>query len=208
MKSSQIEVHYFPSIAYFAALSSADTIILERHEHYVKQSYRNRCHIKNSQGLEVLSVPVSYRNGQDIVDVRIDHNQRWQLKHWRAIQSAYGNAPYFEFYADAICKVLNEKKTFLYDLNHQVLSLCLGFLKWNKRVEETSQYEKCVSNGTNDLRNRITPKNEIETAELFQPISYIQVFGNMFDKNLSILDLIFCTGPDGAGIIKQSSLTK
>lgn len=204
MSSALIELHYLPPIAYFVALSSSSEIILERHERYVKQSYRNRCYINTAQGREMLSIPVVHSQGQLTTDVKIDYNQKWQHRHWRAIQTAYGKAPFYEFYAERIRKVIYEKHDFLYDLNLNLLSLCLTFMKWNIPLKETSQYEKEVKCAENDLRGVINTKNEAELSKLYQPLPYIQVFGNMFESGLSVLDLIFCMGPNALELIKQS----
>lgn len=199
-----IESHYLPSIAYFAALTPFSEIAIERHERYVKQSYRNRCYILSAQGKEMLTVPVSYRQGDLTTAVTIDYNQKWQHKHWRAIQTAYGNAPFFEFYAERLRKIIFEKHVFLYDLNLQVLSFCLSLLKWPISIKETSSYEKDVKSPIIDLRDKISVKNATECQELYQPVPYIQVFGNMFEPNLSLIDLIFCAGPEASGVVTKS----
>src|SRR5688500_16304808 len=92
-----LEVHYLPSIAYFSALYGADKIILKRHENYVKQTYRNRCYINTEHGRDMLTVPLSLPGSKaSIADVKIDYGQNWMNHQWRTIQSAYGNAAFFE----------------------------------------------------------------------------------------------------------------
>ena len=199
-----IESHYLPSIAYFAALSPCNELLVERHERYVKQSYRNRCYILNAQGREMLTVPVSYSQGDLTTAVKIDYNQKWQNKHWRAIQTAYGNAPFFEFYAERVRNIIFEKHVFLYDLNLQVLSFCLSLLKWTIPIKETLNYEKDPKSAIIDLRDKINAKNATDWQELYRPEPYIQVFGNMFEPNLSLIDLIFCVGPEASGVVSKS----
>ena len=117
MNQVLIESHYLPSISYFKAIFPAKTIILESNEYYVKQSYRNRCEILTANGVDKLIVPLTSKHGKVYIrDVRIDYSQKWLNGHWRAIQSAYGKAPFFEFYADALYNILFSKKV-LYRLN-------------------------------------------------------------------------------------------
>ena len=49
---------FLPPIQYFARLYAAPTIYMERHDHYVKQTYRNRCHIAGPDGIQTLTIPI------------------------------------------------------------------------------------------------------------------------------------------------------
>lgn len=199
-----IESHYFPSIAYFRAIKNADKLIIETKEYFVKQTYRNRCEIMTANGVDKLIVPLTSKHGKvSMLDVRIDYSQKWLNGHWRAIQSAYGNAPFFEFYADGLHKILFSKKEFLLDLNMALLTICLKWLKLSPQIAETVTYEKNTDNGILDLRDVIRAKNkDLLPAALISP-PYMQVFGNMFAKNLSLIDLLFCEGPGASEVVKQ-----
>jgi hypothetical protein len=198
VRSVLIELHYLPSIAYFNTLYKVDKIILERQENFIKQSYRNRCHINSAQGLTVLTVPLTDKHGKVLItDIRIDYNQKWLNNHWRTIQSAYGNAPFFEHYSSDLHDILFKRFDFLYDLNYNLLSMCLKWLKWEKSLAETETFNKAPE-GILDLRNVINCKKEEKNLNA---IPYTQVFGNKFVSNLSIIDLVFCTGPQASSII-------
>lgn len=204
-----IELHYLPSIAYFAALSGATEISLERHEHFIKQTYRNRCKIITSQGESSLIVPVLSKHGKmRITDVRIDYAQKWVNNHWRSVQSAYGKSAFYEHYAPALQKVLYKKHSFLYDLNFELLSLCLDCLKWSTPVSESLSYVHSVDESVNDLRSLVNVKKTELLHDLYKPVAYTQTFGNTFAENLSVIDLIFCEGPAAARLIKASSVAK
>ena len=158
-KTALIELHYLPSLEYFCALLQFDTIILEKHEHFCKQTFRNRCYINAAQGKEMLSVPLTHKHGKVLIsDIRIDQNSRWQLTQWRTITSAYANAPYFEHYADGLEKIIFSKTSFLYDLNHQLLSFCLQSLGIKIQLSESVTYERNLSIFISDLRSQINPK--------------------------------------------------
>ncbi len=201
-----IEAQYLPSIAYFSAALQAGEIVIEKHEHFSKQSYRNRCYIQTSQRTEMLIVPITSKHGKVLItDVRIDYQQKWLTNHWRAIQSAYGKAPFFEFYADDLEKLLFKKFAHLYDLNLALLSMCLAWLKSGMVIKETLTYEEKAANDVIDLRSAITPKNSGFLQSFFQPAVYTQVFGNDFVTNLSLIDLIFCVGPDAGQIVQRSA---
>ncbi len=208
MTSVLIEAQYLPSIAYFAALQSCDEIVLEVHEHYVKQSFRNRCVLNTTQGRADLIVPLTSKHGKTVIrDVQIDYTQKWLNNHWRTIQSAYANAPFFEYYADDLQGILFKKHVFLLDLNRELLSLCLKWLKWPTIVKESLTYEKLPTDFV-DRRSYVNPKKTDLLKEFYKPISYTQVFGSLFEENLSLIDLIFCVGPSAAGIVRESAVVK
>ena len=128
VKTALTELHYLPCIAYFSALSDCDKVVVEKYEHYQKQTFRNRCYIKGPHQVETLIVPVNAASGCLIKDVRIAYDQKWLNNHWRTVQTAYGKAPFFEYYAPELREVLFKKYTFLFDLNLEVMTLCLQWM--------------------------------------------------------------------------------
>jgi hypothetical protein len=203
-KSAIIEVHYLPVISYFSVLKKIDTIVLEGFENFAKQSYRNRCLINTSQGSTALTVPLTDKHGKVIIkDIRIDYRQKWLNNHWRTIQTAYGNAPFFEYYSHELHDVLFKKCEFLFDLNYDLLSLCLKWLKWEKKIQETLTYSHDPSDSL-DLRNVINVKKREENNVNMNDVPYTQVFGNKFVSDLSIIDLVFCVGPQANKYITPS----
>lgn len=205
MRSILIESHFLPSLEYFCALFPVETIQLEKHEHFNKQTYRNRCHILAAHGVERLSIPILVRTGKVIItDVQIDYTSRWQLNFWRTLQSAYAKAPYFEHYSDDLKKEIFSNQKFLYDSNFRLLSICLKWLKWKKSLTESASYEKNAPKEILDLRNVISAKKDFLQRPFYQPRAYRQVFGSDYVPNLSLIDLVFCVGPDATALIAAS----
>lgn len=200
-----IELHYLPSLEYFCALLPYAEIRLEKYEHYIKQSFRNRCYIKTSQGIEMLTIPLTAKHGKTIIkDVRIDYNQKWQNNHWRTIESAYRKAPFYEYYSDELKTILYRNHEFLFDLNYELLSFCLKSLKLNLNLSASVSYEKTPNNKIIDLRNRINAKKSFHDRPFLRSNAYYQVFGNGFAENLSLIDLLFCEGPRATTLLRSS----
>jgi hypothetical protein len=205
LKSALIELHYLPSLEYFCALRHFDEVIFEKHEHFVKQSYRNRCYINTASGIEMLSIPLTEKHGKvSIKDVKIDYSKKWQNNQWRTIESAYRNAPYFEHYGGEIQKAIYRNFNFLFDLNLHLLSFCLQSLKWNFPYSESVSYEQSPNKSYTDLRSVINAKKSYVERSFYKPVPYYQVFGNCFVENLSLLDSLFCEGPHTSLLISQS----
>ncbi|MCX8490630.1 MAG: WbqC family protein [Cyclobacteriaceae bacterium] len=204
-KVARIELQYFPCLEYFCALLSFDAVELECHEHYVKQTYRNRCYINTSQGVQMLIVPLREKHGKTSVqEIRIDYQQKWQNNHWRAIESAYRNAPYYEHYEDELKKIIYSGHDQLLALNKSLLSFCLRLTHVKVELTNTLEYEKLPLNAVLDLRDCITPKKGRHNQTFYHAKSYQQVFGNNFAPNLSILDLLFCEGSKSIDLLQAS----
>ncbi len=198
-----IDLHYLPSVAYFREVAEADHIILEAHETFQKQTFRNRCEILTSNGRESLIVPIVHGGEGYIKDVKIDYSQRWFQIHDRSIRSAYGKSPFFEFYMDEISTVLLKKHTYLWDLNLELLTLCLEKLTFKKKLSESNSYIKAqeIPDYYKDLREKILPHQHSSERQNGSP-RYQQVFGNEFVTNLSIIDLLFCAVLDSPELLQ------
>ncbi|HXD92053.1 MAG TPA: WbqC family protein [Bacteroidia bacterium] len=184
---------YLPPVAYFKKIKDAASVYIEKHEHYLKQSYRNRCNIFGANGVLSLSIPVINKHDKEIItDTKISYVEKWQQQHWRTIESAYRNSPYFIYYADALKPFYQKKYTFLFDFNTELLQLLINNFKLNAEIKFSEAFEK--SNSLEDFRYSIHPKNEIVAIE-FKP--YSQLFNEKFPfvPNLSSIDLLFNAGP-------------
>ena len=218
------ELHYHPPAALFAALLRADGLLLEAHEHYRKQTYRNRCLVRTAQGVQALIVPVIDGNRAEKVNIsaiEIDYRQNWIHRHWRTLQTAYGNSPYFEYYADYLHDIYVSKPARLFELNQQFLRLLLKCFRLTLPLHLTTEYHArypaqpsaSISGPDSahsfiaDQRDWLTPKvgkaTEPDTPAartLVRP--YPQVFGPCFEPGLSVLDLLFSQGPAAGSFLR------
>jgi hypothetical protein len=199
---------YLGPIQYFSKLLTPGTIIIERYEHFPKQSYRNRCIIYGANGPLTLTVPVTKENIKEYTrDIRIDYATNWLKIHLKAIESAYNNSPFYPYYIDDIRDILNKKETYLYDLNQKLtLTLC-DLIKIKPIVSETNDYIVELPPQTFDFRECIHPKLRMfKPDENFEAPQYSQVFASKhgFIENLSIIDMLFNIGPDCKELLKNS----
>jgi len=121
-------------------------------------------------------------------DVKIDYNQNWLKNHWNAIQSAYGKAPYFEFYAEFFREILFKKIKYLFDLNIEMLDLCLKLLQVKCGIEFTESFNKMPADSTCDMRNVIHPISKLSLRPGFidknNPKTYLSLRASRLVKGM------------------------
>lgn len=204
-----MSVAYFAPIRYYSKLLSDNaTVIVEKHENYNKQSYRNRCTIYSANGLLDLVVPIAKTDNPKtpITAVEIGYDTPWQKLHFKAIESAYRRSPFYEYYIDDLKIFFEERHRFLYDFDMKILKTLCGLMKIPFRVRESDEYMNAGA-GIVDLRSGIHPKSNRRTPDPdFRAPRYTQVFSDKsgFMPDLSILDLLFHTGPEAKAILQSA----
>ena len=207
MTTALLQTTYFGPVQWYQKLKRYDHCVIEQYDSYQKLTYRNRCVIATANGLQALTVPVDHSpltiDHVQCKDLRIsDHNQ-WRRVHWNALQSAYSESPFFEYYADDIRPFFEQKYEFLIDFNEAIRQKMCELLDIETSVSYSSGFMVHGSgfmvqgSGFKDFREVIHAKHPQDDPE-FQPRSYWQVFQHRygFQPNLSILDLLFCMGPE------------
>lgn len=189
---------YFPPISYFAFMLRGKDSLIEVHENYIKQSYRNRCKILSTNGVQSLSVPVEKGSFHKVAlqDLRIDYSRSWQQNHIRSLKTAYNSSAFYEYMKDDIEACILVGFKFLLDLNMHILDMINKLLELELAYSLTNTYNT-FPKGYTDLRSIIHPKIGNAGKENSFP-EYFQVFSPDlgFTPYLSILDLMFNMGPE------------
>ena len=190
---------YFGPVQWYQKLNQSDCCLIERHDHFVKQTYRNRCVIATTSGLQALTVPIERYEGAhcEMRDIRISNHGSWRHLHWNALQSAYGESPFFEFYADDLIPFFERRWEFLFDFNTAITRKMCELLDIHPQIAFTEAYASAEEEGVTDFRDVIRPKHPLPD-DGFRPCRYYQVYEQKhgFQPNLSILDLLFNEGPE------------
>ncbi len=187
---------YFGPIQWYQKLYRADEVWIERCERFQKQTYRNRCIIATANGPQALTVPVVHDPEALPGAQRISDHGNWRHLHWNALQSAYGDSPFFMYYEDDLRPFFSEHRwEYLFDFNEAIRHTICQLLDIHPHVSYTTAYTPSPS--TTDYRTAIQPKQPAPDPD-FTPRRYYQVYEakHGFMSNLSIVDLLFNMGPE------------
>ncbi|MEQ9187367.1 MAG: WbqC family protein [Cryomorphaceae bacterium] len=189
---------YAGNLSYYRSLIQNDEVVFEAHEHFPKQTYRNRMEVLGPNGLQKLVIPtVKTGSRRTMNTVNISYSENWQKDHWKSLEAAYRRSPYFEFYEDNFQPFYIEKIESLMEFNLSLHQTICSLLSIEVDHRMTSNYEQKVAV---DLRH-------FSFQEAFPPVPYLQVFSDRhpFTPNLSILDALFNLGPQTLSLLRQNT---
>jgi hypothetical protein len=192
----------------YACIAQADSFVFEKEDNYQKQTYRTRQYIYGANGKLLLNIPIKHRENktdqhQKYKDIRIENAFKWQRLHWKSLEAAYRTSPFFEFYEDEFAPLFEKKANFLMDFNLMATKIIFECLQLDFSFEITEEF-KLKPEDYNDQRHLVNSKRK-SAVNLEE---YIQVFQAKygFISNLSILDLLFNTGPSALGYLDSQTL--
>ena len=195
-----LPISYLSPVAYYSAILQSEEVFIETKEHFIKQSFRNRCKIMGSNGSQTLTIPKKRKSSDKtlISDISISNKDSWQKSHLQSIVSAYNSSPFFEYYKDELLSFYNTEHKNLFDFNLKLSKTILGFLQVEKELNFTSNFQK-ECNGLDFRSSKFILKNQEE---------YQQVFceKHSFIPNLSILDVLFNLGPETTSYLERQSI--
>ena len=131
---------YLPPRSYMEALMREPATI-EQMESFEKQTFRNRCLIRDAKGeLVRLTVPVGKVEHKQLTrDIQISYQTRWQHQHWITLVSAYQHTPYFMYFADYLRPFYEKEYKWLLDLNDEMNETLVSLLKKERPIANSQQ---------------------------------------------------------------------
>ncbi|MEX2596776.1 MAG: WbqC family protein [Salibacteraceae bacterium] len=186
---------YAGNIAFYKAMiNRGESVFLEYHENFPKQTFRSRMEITGPNGVQQLSIPtIKTGKRRTMKNVEIAYAENWQKDHWKGLEAAYRRSPYFEFYEHKIHPLYHHKTKLLWDLNLDIHRFFIEALQLDLPVMFTETYSEDVQT---DFRGE-------SFKQLVEPTTYMQVFSDRqaFSPNMSLFDALFNLGPQAKELL-------
>jgi len=223
-----VQSSYIPWKGYFDLVNRADELILLDDVQFTVRDWRNRNRIKTPQGLAWLTIPVKTRGRrlQAVQNVEIA-DPGWNRRHWRTLQHAYRRAPHFRTYRGLFEELyLGCSETRLSAVNRRFLGAVCDLLRISTAISWSADYGTvagkserlvglCRQAGADRYLSGPRARAyldetlfaaegiEVEYADYQGYLEYNQL-GMPFVHQVSIVDLLFCTGPDARSYLKST----
>jgi len=219
---------YLPWLGFFKKMMNSEIFVFLDDAQFTKKGWQNRNQIRTKDGMTLLSIPVHAHSYPKINEITIDNNKNWSKRHKKSILFNYAKAPYFEEFKDFIESVFEKKFEYLVDLNAEIIKRVMNELKIKSKIIFSSDLkiskkgsdmvlDICKAVGADyyitgtvwaqsHLRIDEFKKSNIHVEfQKFQHPTYKQFHGE-FMPGMSIIDLLFNEGKDGAKEILENSV--
>lgn len=222
MKVVILQPSYIPWRGFFHQIAKSDLFIFYDDVQYDKRGWRNRNRIKTASGPAWLTIPVFNKGAQTeglaINTIQVVWDRPWNREHWTTIQLAYRKAPYFEQTAEILEPFYTSRPDFLANFTiSQTITLARGLGIRHTRFMRASEIPGVEGVKTDRLLSILknvgathyisgpSAREYIEYEKFEQAgISlefmeydypdYPQLYPP-FEPQVSIIDLMFMTGP-------------
>jgi len=214
---------YLPWLGFFEQLHRSDVFVIYDDVQYDKNGWRNRNRIKTAQGIQWLTVPVSYKFGDLVKDVRIDNKSNWRKKHLSSLKMSYAKAPFLKDQIGLFEEAYSRDWELLVDLDVffiERIAAALGIPE--RKIARSSELgvggdkigrlvNICKHCGADVFYEGASGANYIEPAAFerhgvkvqFQDYKhpvYSQLHG-AFEPYMSCVDLLFNCGPESLRVL-------
>jgi hypothetical protein len=214
-----LQSNYIPWKGYFDIIHDVDLFIFLDHVQYTLRDWRNRNKIKTTHGLEWLTAPTSGTQRDRIYEVEFI-DKKWQLKHWQTLRHNYGKAPHFKRYSPFLEDVyLGRRWASLHELNQYLVEqIARQFLGISTMFADSRQYHAIDAKqeliidllskaGATLYVSGPSAKSYIDETRFartgiqliwksYSGYPEYPQFHQPFEHGVTILDLLFHTGPD------------
>ncbi len=221
-----LQSNYLPWKGYFDIINMVDLFVFHDDLQYTKGDWRNRNRIKTPNGLQWLTIPCGSSEKRLICEVCLEDHQ-WQRKHWNLIVANYQKAPQFHCYSSFFQEVyLHRTWKSLSELNQYLITnIARSFLGIRTAFDDSRRYNLQFAKGERvlellqkvgadvylsgpaaksylDAEKLARCGITVEWMEYNETVEYPQLHGP-FERNVSIIDVLFNCGPQAADFIRK-----
>jgi len=224
VKLAVLQSNYIPWKGYFDIIRDVDLFIFYDDVQYTKNDWRNRNKLKMPGGAAWVTIPTGGDINHRVCDVRLA-DARWQRNHWKTIVQNYSKAPHFGRYKELLEGIyLGQSWETLSELNrHLIVTISREVLGLGTQFRDSRDYrlsgqkldrllDLVKQSGALSYLSGPSAQSYIEEsrfAEIGVELKYKSYQGYPeypqfyppFEHGVSVLDLLFHTGPDAGRYI-------
>ena len=226
-KVAILQSNYIPWKGFFDIINMVDEFILYDDMQYTTRDWRNRNKIKTATGTSWLTIPIRHDSRSQKINVSVISEPRWAIRHWRTIAQTYAKAPYFNLYKEALEAIYQSPGSdHLSCINYRFIQFVCQELGITTKISWSSDYvlapgrtERLLQlvldvGGTEYLsgpaaRKYIVPATFAEAGVTLKWMNYggypeyPQLGPAPFEHGVTVLDLLFNTGPASPRFMKS-----
>lgn len=226
-KIAILQSNYIPWKGYFDIINMVDEFILYDTEQYTRRDWRNRNKIKTPNGLLWLTIPVEVKGRffQKINETKISEKD-WNQRHWKTIITNYAKVKYFKEYKEYFEELyLSFTEKYLSEINFKFINAINRLLRIKTKISWSMEFDLpegknekliaiCKQCNANIYLSGPAAKSYLD-EELFKKegikVEWMDYSGYPeypqlyppFEHGVSIIDLIFNTGPEATKYMKS-----
>jgi hypothetical protein len=217
---------YLPWLGFFKKIMYSDIFVFLDDVKFVKRQWHNRNQILTKDGPMFLTVPIIKNSGENINEIKISYDEKWNINHKKSLFYNYNKSKFFEQYWDFFEKVYSKKFENLLELNTEIINFFIKELEIKTKIIFSSELgitekkselnlEICESlnadvylsgiQGKNYLIEKDFEKKNIKIEyQNFQHPNYTQNHKS-FVPNMAFVDLLFNEGKNSKKILENSN---
>lgn len=221
-----LQPNYIPWKGYFELINMVDEFIVYDEVQYTKNDWRNRNKIKTKNGLLWLTIPVRRKHlDQKICETKA-LNSRWRVKHWKSLYQWYSKSKFFKEYRSIFENLyLSSSENNLSKINIEFIKAINTILGIKTKIRTSCHYKLgngktarliniCRQAGATEYITGPSARNYLDVQQFKEnniKLRFISYQGYKpyrqqylpFEHGVSMVDLIFNTGPSAAKHMKS-----
>jgi hypothetical protein len=227
VRIAAVQSNYIPWKGYFDLINHVDAFVLLDEDQYTRRDWRNRNKIKVDGKLQWLTIPVAVKgNFHQRIDETLIAEPGWAEKHLRTLAHAYRRAPHFDATMALLEPLYLEaaKTERLSDVNRAFVDAICGALQittpfhWSTDLPTRADrnlrlLDLALELGADEYLSGPAAGNYLD-VDAFEregvSVSWIDYSGyaeypqgdGPFEHGVSIVDLLFWTGPEAGSYMK------
>ena len=216
--------NYIPWLGYFKKIQDSDVFVFLDDVDFPKNGPVNRNKIRTKEGTMLLTIPIKYKFGNKIKEIKIDNTSKWNEKHKKGIFLNYKKANWFKQYWDELEKIYDEKYEYLIDINMKLINFVIKKLQIQTKIIFSSELnissvksqkilEICEAVNAETYISGVGGKDYLKVEDFaskdikvkfqhFNHPKYNQAYKE-FIPNIAAIDLILNEGPNANRILSR-----